>query len=107
MADIVGGGHRSTTLSATIAHLRDHGPDDWLIPHNIELPVRGDMYEVDLAVVMPHAVCIIDAKGTRGRVEVAGRRWYPSNRGYFYSPVPRHGLGAGRRLAAEARAHRH
>ncbi|RKS78819.1 serine/threonine protein kinase [Actinomadura pelletieri DSM 43383] len=88
MADIVGGGPPVNDAErAAIAHLRDHGPDDWLVLHNIEIPVRGDMYEVDLVVVMPHAVCIIDVKGTRGRVEVAGRRWYPSNRGSFHSPV--------------------
>ncbi|SPT60098.1 methylation-associated defense system protein kinase MAD6 [Actinomadura madurae] len=88
MADIVGGGPPVNDAErAAIAHLRDHGPDDWLVLHNIEIPVRGDMYEVDLVVVMPHAVCVIDVKGTRGRVEVAGRRWYPSNRGSFHSPV--------------------
>ncbi|MDL4777738.1 methylation-associated defense system protein kinase MAD6 [Actinomadura xylanilytica] len=88
MAVIVGGGPPVNDAErAAIAHLRDHGPDDWLVLHNIEIPVRGDMYEVDLIVVMPHSVCVIDVKGTRGRIEVSGRRWYPSNRGSFHSPV--------------------
>ncbi len=88
MAVIVGRGPPVNDAErAAIAHLRDHGPDDWLVLHNIDIPVRGDMYEVDLIVVMPHSVCVIDVKGTRGRIEVSGRRWYPSNRGSFHSPV--------------------
>ena len=33
------------------------------------------------------AVTLIDVKGTHGRIEVAGGRWYPSNRQPFRSPV--------------------
>jgi hypothetical protein len=81
MADIVGGGPPVNDAErAAIAQLRDHAPDDWLVLHNIEIPVRGDMHEVDLVVVTGHSVCIIDVKGTRGRIEVSGRSWYPSNR---------------------------
>ncbi|WP_116021513.1 methylation-associated defense system protein kinase MAD6 [Thermomonospora umbrina] len=88
MADIVGGGPPANDSErAAIAHLRDHAPEDWLVLHNIEIPVRGAMYEVDLIVVTPHSVCLIDVKSTRGRIDVSGRRWYPSNRGSFHSPV--------------------
>ena len=97
MAEIGGGGTPANDAERlVIAHLRDHAPDDWFVLHNIEIPVRGDAYEVDLVVVTGHAVCVIDVKGTRGRTDVSGFRWYPENRGSFASPV--------RKLRGHARA---
>ncbi|MEU0519109.1 protein kinase [Streptosporangium sp. NPDC006007] len=88
MAQIVGGGPPVNDAERmAIAHLRDHAPGDWLVLHNIEIPVHGGKYEVDLIVVTGHSVCLIDVKGTRGRIEVANRRWYPSRRAPFGSPV--------------------
>ena len=88
MAHIVGGGPPVNDAERmAIAHLRDHAPDDWLVLHNIEIPVHGGRYEVDLVVVTGHSVCLIDVKGTRGRIEVAGRKWYPSRRAPYGSPV--------------------
>ncbi|GAA1187883.1 methylation-associated defense system protein kinase MAD6 [Streptomyces rhizosphaericus] len=72
-----------------IAHLRDHAPDDWTVLHSVEIPQRDRLFEVDLVVVTGHAVFVIDVKGTRGRIEADGRRWYPANRAPFRSPVPK------------------
>jgi serine/threonine protein kinase len=89
MAEIVGGGEPANDAErAVIKHLRDHGPADWLVLHNIELRLRGNRkYEIDVLVVTGHAVTLIDVKGTRGRIEVAGGRWYPGNGQSFRSPV--------------------
>ncbi|GAA4089621.1 methylation-associated defense system protein kinase MAD6 [Streptomyces hundungensis] len=72
-----------------ITHLRDHAPDDWTVLHTIEIPDRDRLFEVDLVVVTDHAVYVIDVKGTRGRIEADGRKWYPANRAPFRSPVPK------------------
>ncbi|MBX6387505.1 MAG: protein kinase [Frankia sp.] len=97
MARIVGGGPPvNDGERRVIAHLRDNAPADWLVLHNIEIPVRGAAYEVDLIVVTGHSVFVVDVKGTRGRIEVAGNRWYPSRGAPFYSPV--------RKLRGHARA---
>lgn len=73
-----------------IAHLRDHAPDDWTVLHSVEIPYRrNELFEVDLVVVTGHAVYVIDVKGTRGRIEVDGRRWHPSRRAPFRSPLPK------------------
>lgn len=72
-----------------IAHLRDHAPDQWTVLHNVELPRRGQRYEVDLIVITPHAVYVIDTKGTHGLIEVVRNKWYPKNRQPFTSPVPK------------------
>ncbi|GGK89304.1 protein kinase [Sphaerisporangium melleum] len=88
MAQLVGGGPPVNDAERkVIAHLRDHAPDDWRVLHNIEIPVHGSKYEVDLVVVTGHSVCLIDVKGTRGRIKVAGRRWYTERRAPFGSPV--------------------
>ncbi|WP_329171956.1 protein kinase [Streptomyces decoyicus] len=74
-----------------IAHLRDHAPDDWTVLHSVEIPSRDRerLFEVDLVVVTGHAVYVIDVKGTYGRIETDGSRWYPARRAPFRSPVPK------------------
>ena len=98
MAEIIGGGEPVNDAERmVIRHLRDHGPADWVVLHNFELPLRdGRKYEIDVLVVTGISVTLIDVKGTRGRIEVAGDRWYPSNRQSFRSPVEK--------LRAHARA---
>ncbi|GGS70292.1 hypothetical protein GCM10010156_31410 [Planobispora rosea] len=88
MAQIVGGGRPVNDAERrVIAHLRDNAPGDWLLLHNIEVPRDGDVFEVDLVVLTGHSLCVIDVKGTRGRIEVSGTRWFPARRGAFGSPV--------------------
>jgi Protein kinase domain/Nuclease-related domain len=72
---------------AVIAHLRDHGPASWTVLHNFEIGQGGEWFEVDLAVLTPHAVYLIDVKGTRGLIEVDRSRWYPEGRAPFTSPL--------------------
>lgn len=88
MAQIVGGGSPVNDAERrVIAHLRDNAPDDWLLLHNIEVPRGDDTFEVDVIVLTGHSLCVIDVKGTRGRIEVAGTRWFPQRREAFGSPV--------------------
>jgi serine/threonine protein kinase len=89
MAHIIPGGEPVNDAErAVIAHLRDHGPADWVVLHNFDLRLRGNRkYEIDILVVTEYAVTLIDVKGTRGRVEVMGGRWYPAHREPFRSPV--------------------
>ena len=72
---------------AVIAHLQDHGPSSWTVFHNFEIGQGGEWFEVDLAVLTPHAVYLIDVKGTRGLIEVNRSRWYPEGRSPFTSPL--------------------
>ncbi|MEV4245450.1 NERD domain-containing protein kinase family protein [Streptosporangium canum] len=88
MAQIVGGGRPVNDAERrVIAHLRDNAPGDWLLLHNIEVPRGDDSFEVDVIVLTGHSLCLIDVKGTRGRIEVAGTRWFPARRDAFGSPV--------------------
>lgn len=73
-----------------IAHLRDHGPDEWTVLHSLEIPdSRRRLFEVDLVVVTPHMVYVIDVKGTFGQINVQGSRWMPSGRAPFHTPLPK------------------
>ena len=72
---------------AVIAYLRDHSPASWTVFHNFEIGQGGEWFEVDLAVLTPHAIYLIDVKGTRGLIEVDRSRWYPEGRAPFTSPL--------------------
>lgn len=98
MAEIIRGGEPVNDAErAVIRHLRENALADWVVLHNFELRLRDNRkYEIDLLVITGIAVTLIDVKGTHGRIEVAGNRWYPSNRQPFRSPVEK--------LRAHARA---
>lgn len=98
MAEIIPGGEPvNDSERAVIRHLREHGPADWVVLHNFEVRLRhGRKYEIDVLVITGTSVTLIDVKGTHGPIEVAGGRWYPSNRQPFRSPVEK--------LRAHARA---
>ncbi|WP_058553932.1 protein kinase [Thiohalocapsa sp. ML1] len=70
-----------------IAHLRDRLPTGYAVIHNFEILHNETRYEVDLAVVAPHALYLVDVKGTRGRIEVDGSYWCPQGRQCFKSPL--------------------
>lgn len=70
-----------------IAWLRDHLPNGYTLFHNFELQRSGERFEVDLAVLAPHAVYLVDVKGTRGLIDVYGSKWYPEGRQPFTSPL--------------------
>ncbi|HJL02365.1 MAG TPA: protein kinase [Polyangiaceae bacterium LLY-WYZ-15_(1-7)] len=71
----------------TIAHLRDNLPDSYILLHNFEVERDGELFEVDLAVIAPHAVYLVDTKGTRGLIDVYGSKWYPEGRQPYTSPL--------------------
>lgn len=70
-----------------IAHLRDHLPKSYLILHNFEIKHGDELFEVDLAIIAPHAVYLVDVKGTRGLIDVYGPKWYPEGRQPYTSPL--------------------
>ncbi|MEW5885064.1 MAG: nuclease-related domain-containing protein, partial [Armatimonadota bacterium] len=70
-----------------IACLRDQLPPSYLVLHNFEVARDGETFEVDLAIIAPHAVYLVDVKGTRGLIDVYGPKWYPEGRQPFNSPL--------------------
>lgn len=73
-----------------IAYLRDHLPADYRLLHNFELrSTDGQWFEIDIAIVAPHAIYLIDVKSTYGDIHVAGGKWHPDGRVPFASPLPK------------------
>ena len=70
-----------------IAYLRDHLPDSFTVIHNFELGQSHNLFEVDITLLGPHCVHVIDVKGTRGLVDVYGSKWYPEGRAPYHSPL--------------------
>jgi len=70
-----------------IGFLRDHLPGGWLIFHNFEMRQGAEVFEIDIAILAPHAVYLVDVKGTRGNIDVNGSKWYPEGRQPFISPL--------------------
>src|SRR5687767_671404 len=89
MARILDGSGRpvNETERLAIAYLRDNLPASHLILHNFEVVRDGETFEVDVAIVAPHAVYLVDVKGTRGLIDVYGSKWYPEGRQPFISPL--------------------
>jgi len=70
-----------------IGLLRDRLPDTWMLFHNFELRQGKEVFEIDLAIMSPHAVYLVDVKGTRGLIDVYGSKWYSEGRQPFHSPL--------------------
>ncbi len=70
-----------------IAFLRDRLPNSYTIIHNFELRQGVELYEIDIALLTPHGVFVIDVKGTRGLIDVYGSKWYPEGRQPYHSPL--------------------
>lgn len=70
-----------------IAFLRDHLSEDYVIIHNFEFPQGREVFEIDIAILGPHAVYLVDVKGTHGLIDVYGSKWYPEDRPPFHSPL--------------------
>ena len=70
-----------------IAYLRDSLPDTFTVIHNFELRQGREVFEIDVALLGPHCVHLIDVKGTRGQIDVYGSKWYPEGRAPYHSPL--------------------
>ena len=73
--------------SMVIAHLRDRLPDTYTLVHNFELTHYNQSFEIDIALLAPHAIYLIDVKGTRGTINVYLPDWHPQGRRPFRSPL--------------------
>ncbi|WP_432782475.1 protein kinase [Pseudomonas veronii] len=72
---------------SAIAYLRDRLPDNYVLLHNFEIERQGERFEIDIALLTPHALYLIDVKGTRGTIDVYGNKWYPEGRAPYPSPL--------------------
>jgi serine/threonine protein kinase len=72
-----------------IQFLRDNLPDTYTIIHNFEIPKGKEKFEVDLAIITPHSIFVVDVKGIAGLIDIYGSTWYPEGRASIHSPLPK------------------
>ncbi|MCZ2442862.1 MAG: protein kinase, partial [Flavobacteriales bacterium] len=72
-----------------IKFLKENLPSTYTIFHNFEIKKDREFLEIDLAIITPHAVYLVDAKHIRGKVTTDGQMWYPEGRAPFPSPLPK------------------
>lgn len=70
-----------------IGVLRDALPDRFTLFHNFEVSRGKERFEVDVAVLAPHALFLVDLKGTAGDIAVRGGQWDPAGRAPYPSPL--------------------
>jgi len=88
MANIIAiGTPRNDAERQAIAYLRDHLPTNCTIIHNFELVQGKEILEIDLAVLTPHCVYVVDVKGIYGLIDIYGTKWYPEGREPYNSPL--------------------
>lgn len=91
MAKIIQFGEPENESERTaIQYLEGHLPDTYKLYTNLEIPSNGRLYEVDIIIVAPHAVYVVDVKGVYGLVEVDRNEWYPQNRQSYPSPLKKY-----------------
>jgi len=69
--------------------LKEHLPNEYIVFHNLEtVSPAGFAYEIDMIVVAPHAVYIIEEKNYAGHIRGNVREWQMFNGAVFPSPIP-------------------
>jgi len=55
--------------------LRGHLPDTYEIIHNLEIKQDKEVFEIDLVLLAPQCVFVVDIKGTHGHIGLW--LWHP------------------------------
>ena len=69
-----------------IAFLKSKLPDTFTILSNFELKQGKEIYEVDLAIIAPQCVFVVDIKNIFGHIDIYDK-WFPENKEPFISPL--------------------
>ncbi|HEX9936158.1 MAG TPA: NERD domain-containing protein kinase family protein [Longimicrobium sp.] len=81
------GDPRNDAERLAIAHLRDHLPDSCTVMHSVWLRHSRQSWEIDLIVLTPQSVWLVDVKNVHRHIDVYGTRWHPSGRQAYKSPI--------------------
>ena len=88
MADVIKIGEPANDVERNaIAYLRDRLPSTYKVLHNLEIKQGVEIFEIDLVILAPHCVFVVDIKGTRGLIYVYGSKWHPEGRQPYHSPL--------------------
>lgn len=69
-----------------IAFLKRRLPETFTLITNFELKQGTEIFEVDLAIIAPQCVFVVDIKNMAGHIDI-DEKWHPENRASFPSPL--------------------
>ncbi len=68
-------------------YLRTKLPDSYKLFTNLEIKQGVDIYEIDLVIMAPHCVYVVDIKNWHGSIDIYDPNWHPDNYQPFISPL--------------------
>ncbi|MBF2068019.1 MAG: protein kinase [Calothrix sp. C42_A2020_038] len=68
-------------------YLRAHLPDSYKLFTNLEISQGVEIYEIDLIILTPHCVYVVDIKNWHGNIDIYDPNWHPDNYQPFTSPL--------------------
>lgn len=68
-------------------YLRAHLPESYKLYTNLEISQGVDIYEIDLIILAPHCVYVVDIKNWHGNIDIYDPNWHPDNYQPFTSPL--------------------
>ncbi|WP_204103049.1 MULTISPECIES: protein kinase [Spirulina sp. CCY15215] len=70
-----------------IAYLRNHLSEEYTLFTNLELRQGVEIFEIDLIIISPHCVFIVDIKNWHGSIEIIGNYWHQDRYQPIFSPL--------------------
>ena len=70
-----------------IDYLRAHLSASYKLFTNLEIKQGVEIFEIDLILVAPHCVYVVDIKNWHGRIEIFDPKWFPDNYQSYPSPL--------------------
>lgn len=70
-----------------ISYLRNHLSSSYKLFTNLEIKQSGEIFEIDLILLAPHCVYVVDIKNWHGRIDIIDPKWYPDNYQSYPSPL--------------------
>ncbi len=88
MAEVISFGEpENESERMAIAYLRAHLPASYKLFTNLEIKQGVEIFEIDLILVAPHCVYVVDIKNWHGRIEIIDPKWFPDNYQSYPSPL--------------------
>jgi serine/threonine protein kinase len=88
MAEVISFGEpENESERMAIVYLRAHLPASYKLFTNLEIKQGLETFEIDLILLAPHCVYVVDVKNWHGRIDISTPKWYPDNYQSYPSPL--------------------
>lgn len=88
MAELVSFGEpENESERKAFEYLRTHLPHSYKLFTNLEIRQGVEIYEIDVIILAPHCVYVVDVKNWHGCIDIYEQNWHPDNYQPFTSPL--------------------